>query len=175
MTFKRLLSYLKPYKKSIKLVMIVVAISSICTIFIPKLTGDIISSMYESITSSSSLNTKHIYTLIIVIAAFYLINALSSYLETYIMSNISEKALFNLKNEAYTKLSKLEMKYYDTHKTGDTMSRINSDIETISTLFIQTIPRIISYLITFIGTLIIMLTINIKLTLINKGNNYYFI
>ena len=166
MTFKRLLSYLKPYKNNIKLVIFIVAISSICTIFIPKLTGDIISSMYESITSSSSLNTKHIYTLIIIITSFYLITALSSYLENYIMSNISEKAVYSLKNEAYEKLSKLEMKYYDIHKSGEIMSKINNDIETISSLFIQTIPRIISYLITFIGTLIIMLTINVKLTLI---------
>lgn len=166
MTFKRLLSYLSPYKKQIKLVMLIVAISSLCTIFIPKLTGEIISSMYESITSSSSINTTHIYTLIIIISAFYLINALSSYLETYIMSNISENALYNLKNEAYEKLSKLEMKYYDTHKSGEIISKINNDIETISSLFIQTIPHIISYLITFIGTLVIILTINIKLTLI---------
>lgn len=166
MTFKRLLSYLSPYKKKIKLVILIVVISSICTIFIPKLTGDIISSIYESIISTSSINTRYIYTLIIVIASFYLINSLSSYLEAYIMTSVSEKALYNLKNEAYEKLSKLEMKYYDTHKSGEIMTILNNDIETISSLFIQTIPRIISYLITFIGTLIIMLTISIKLTLI---------
>lgn len=166
MTIKRLLSYLKPYKKGITLVISIVILSSLCTIFIPKLTGDIISSMYESILSSSSFNTKHIYTLIIIIASFYLINSISTYLETYIMSNISEKCLNTLKDETFTKLSKLSMKYYDTHQSGDIISRINNDIETISSLFIQTMPRIISYLITFIGTLVIMLTINVDLTLI---------
>jgi len=166
MTFKRLFSYLKPYKKGIYLVITITALSSICTILIPKFIGNIISSLHQSIIDNSSFNIKYIYTLIIIIAIFYLINALASFLENYIMSNISEKALNKLRNEANEKLSKLNMKYYDTHSSGDTLSRINSDINVISNLFLQTIPRIVSYSITFIGIIIMMLTINVNLTLI---------
>jgi len=166
MTFKRLFTYLKPYKKSLYLVIAIVALSSLCTIFTPKLIGNIISSLHNSVETNSNINTKYIYTLITTIATFYLINSLASYLENLIMNNACQSALNKLKNETYEKLSKLKMSYYDTHPKGDIISRMNNDIETISSLFLQTIPKIASYTITFIGTIVIMLTINIKLTLI---------
>jgi len=166
MTFKRLFTYLKPYKKSLYLVIAIVALSSLCTIFTPKLIGNIISSLHNSVETNSKINTKYIYTLIVTIACFYLINSLASYLENLIMNNACQNALNKLKNETYEKLSKLKMSYYDTHPKGDIISRMNNDIETISSLFLQTIPRIASYTITFIGTVIIMFTISIKLTLI---------
>ncbi len=166
MIFKRLLTYLKPYKKNITLVVILVMLSSTFTIFIPKLLGDILSSLQLSFTEKTPINTKYIYTIISIISLFYIINALSSYTENYIMSNITEKALIKLKNDTNQKLSKLTMKYYDTHSTGDILSTFNNDIEAISTLFLQAIPKITNYLITSIGTIIILFTINIKLTLI---------
>lgn len=166
MTIERLFTYLKPYKKSLCLVILIVSLSSLCTIFTPKLIGNIISSLHNSVETNSSINTKYIYTLIATIAIFYLINSLASYLENLIMNNACQNALNKLKNETYEKLSKLKTNYYDTHPKGDIISRMNNDIETISSLFLQTIPKIASYTITFIGTIVIMFTISIELTLI---------
>lgn len=166
MTFKRLLSYLKPYKKSIIITILIVIISSIITIFVPKLTGNIISSLYNSYSTKTSYNTKYIYTTLITISIFYLISFIASYIENILMSSTCQKAINNLKNETYEKLSKLNINYYKTHQAGEIMSKINNDIEIISSLFLQTIPKITNYTITFIGILIMMFAINIKLTLI---------
>lgn len=166
MTFKRLLNYLKPYKRSIFLVTIITSLSSIFTIFIPKLLGDFTSSLYLSVTNNTDLNTKYLYTLISFIGLFYLIGIISSLVENYIMSTICEKALTKLKEETNLKLSKLSISYYDTHKKGDIIARFNNDIESISTLFTQFIPRLISFSITLIGISIIMLTINVTISLI---------
>lgn len=166
MIFKRLLKYLSPYKKGIILVIITVAISSIFSIFSPKLVGDFINSIYESVKTDANINFKTLYYLLGLLSFIYIFNAFSSYLENYIMSNICQNALNKLKNEANYKLSRLSTKYYDTHQKGELLSRINNDIETVSSLFLQIIPKIISYLITFIGILIIMTTINVTLTLI---------
>lgn len=166
MIFKRLLKHLSPYKKGIILVIITVAISSIFSIFSPKLVGDFINSIYESVKTDTNINFKTLYYLLGLLSFIYIFNAFSSYLENYIMSNICQNALNKLKNEANHKLSRLSTKYYDTHQKGELLSRINNDIETVSSLFLQIIPKIISYLITFIGILIIMTTINVTLTLI---------
>ncbi len=166
MIFKRLLSYLKPYKKEIILVSIVVLLSSIFSLFTPLLLGKIISSLYSSISTSTSINIKYIYTLIVIMLIVYLFISLSSYIESYYMSNIAEKASNKIKNEINEKLSKLSMKYYDTHTVGELTYLINNDTEAISSLLLQTIPKIINYSTTFIGIIIIMFFINIPLSLI---------
>jgi ABC-type multidrug transport system fused ATPase/permease subunit len=82
------------------------------------------------------------------------------------MSNICQKALYTIKTQTNEKLSKLSMSYYDTHSKGDLLSRFNNDLEAISSLFMQVIPKIFSYSITFVGTLIMMFYIDSILTII---------
>ena len=166
MTFKRLLNYLKPYKKNIIIVSIIVTISSIVTIFIPKLLGDFITSIYNSITNKTDLDFKYLYILLTIIATFYIFNIISTYIENYVMNTTCQKALYNLRNEASEKLSKLSLSYYDTHSKGEILTHFNNDIEAISTLFTQVISKTINYSISFIGFLIIMFYISPLLTLI---------
>ena len=166
MTFKRIISYLKPYKKSIVTVITIVTLSSIISIFIPKVLGDFITSIYESITKDIPINSKYLKKLILVLSSFYLFNIVANYLENFLMSNICQKALYTIKTQTNEKLSKLSMSYYDTHSKGDLLSRFNNDLEAISSLYLQVIPKIFSYSITFIGTLIMMFYIDSILTLI---------
>lgn len=166
MIFKRLLNYLKPYKKQLIIVSIVVLLSSILPLFTPLLLGKIITSLYTSVSNSSSINIKYIYTQLIIMTILYLLTSLSSYIENYLMSNISESVTNNIRNEINKKLSKLSMKYYDTHSIGELTYLINNDTEAISSLLLQSLPKIINYFVSFIGIIIIMLTINIPLSLI---------
>lgn len=166
MIYKRLFSYLKDYKKEIVTVCISVIISSLFSLISPLLLGKIISSLYSSVSNSLEINSTYIYKLITIIGASYLIISLCSYIENLLMSNISEKASNKLKNDLNKKLSKLPMKYYDTHTIGELTYYINNDIDIISSLFLQTIPKTINYSISFIGILIVMLTINVPLSLI---------
>ena len=144
------------------LVSITTTISTICTILTPKLIGNFITEL----ANIKNLNIKILINILIFISIFYLINSISSLIENYYMNIISEKAIATIKNEANTKLSKLTMNYYDTHKSGEIITKINNDITNISTLFTQIMPKTINYIITFIGILILMLDININLTLI---------
>lgn len=166
MIFKRLLNHLKPYKKSLIIVSIVVLLSSILSLFAPLLLGKIITSLYTSVSTNSSINIKYIYTQLIIIAILYLLTSISSYIENYLMSNISENITNNLKNEINKKFSKLNMKYYDTHSVGELTYLINNDTEAISSLLLQSLPKIINYSVSFVGIIIIMFTINIPLSLI---------
>ena len=166
MIIKRLFTYLKPYKKQLILVGLIVAISTTLTILTPKLIGNFISSLSLSIINKETLNIKYLTINLTTLALFYLINTISSFIETYFTNNISEKIITKLKNEANEKLSKLPQNYYDTHKKGEIISIINNDTQAISALFTQTIPKTINYLITFIGVLVIMFTINITISLI---------
>lgn len=162
MTFKRLLTYLKPYKKQLLIISLTITLSSICTILTPLLTGKFIT----NITKINNLNINILKNILIFISIFYLINTLSMLIENYYMNTISEKIIINIKNEANKKLSSLKTSYYDKNKSGELITKINSDIYSLSYLFTQLIPKIITYAITLIGTIIIMFTINITLALI---------
>ena len=166
MTFKKIISYLKPYRKQLIVLFICIIISSLTTIFTPKILGDIITNIYENITNNKSLKVTSLYTLISILGIVYLIGIISNYIENHLTNTISFKAISTLKNDMSNKLSKLPTKYYDSHSKGELLSYFNNDLEAISSLFSHTIPKTISYSITFIGTLIMMFYIDLTLTFI---------
>ena len=166
MTFKRMLLYLKPHKKLIFITIFTIVISSTITIFTPKILGDFITYIYESIKNNAPINNIHLYNILITLSILYLTNIILNYFENYLTNNIGQKIIYTLRNETNKKLSKLQVAYYDTHSNGDILSRFNNDLEIIASLYIQIIPKIINYSITFIGTLIMMLHIDSLLTLI---------
>ena len=144
MIFRKLISYLKPYKNEFLAGLIFIVISSLISIFTPKILGDFITSIYESISTNSSLNKPVLYSTIILLSTLYLLNIIANYFENFLISKASQKAIYDLKNEYSNKLSKLKSSYYDTHSKGDLISRFNNDLESISLLYIQVIPKVIT-------------------------------
>ena len=166
MTFKRLLTYFKPYKNKLILIISITLTSAIISIFTPKLLGDFITSIYESIKDNTSIQTKYLIIVLITLSLLYLFNIVLSYLENLLIGNLGQKIIHKLKKETNEKLSKLPISYYDTHSKGELLSRFNNDIETITTIYTFTIPKTINYISTFLGTLIMMFYIDPILTFI---------
>ena len=166
MTFKRLLTYFKPYKNKLILIISITLTSAIISIFTPKLLGDFITSIYESIKDNTSIQTKYLIIVLITLSLLYLFNIVLSYLENLLIGNLGQKIIHKLKKETNEKLSKLPISYYDTHSKGELLSRFNNDIETITTIYTFTIPKTINYIATFLGTLIMMFYIDPILTFI---------
>ena len=166
MIFKRLLTYFKPYKNKLILIISITLTSAIISIFTPKLLGDFITSIYESIKDNTSIQTKYLIIVLITLSLLYLFNIVLSYLENLLIGNLGQKIIHKLKKETNEKLSKLPISYYDTHSKGELLSRFNNDIETITTIYTFTIPKTINYIATFLGTLIMMFYIDPILTFI---------
>ena len=166
MIFKRLLTYFKPHKKELTLILTLTIFSSLISIFTPKLLGDFISSIYESIKNNSSLETKHLILILTVLSILYLLNIIITFLENYLSGILGQKITHKLKDETNKKLSKLSSSYYDTHSKGELLSRFNNDAEAITSLYTYTLPKTLNYSITFFGTLIMMFFIDKLLTLI---------
>lgn len=166
MTFKRLFSHFKPYKVKLILIISITLISAIISIFTPKLLGDFITSIYESIKDSSSVQTKYLIIILITLSVLYLFNILLSFLENNLIGNLGQKIVHTLKDKTNQKLSKLPVSYYETHSKGELLSKFNNDIDSITTIYTVTLPKTINYIATFIGTLIMMFYIDHLLTLI---------
>lgn len=96
----------------------------------------------------------------IVLGIIYFISALFNFLESIIMRNTSNKFAFKLRSRIGSKLNKLPLNYYDKNQTGDILSRITNDVDTVSQSMDQSIASLISALALFIGTTIMMFVTN---------------
>ena len=100
------------------------------------------------------------------VAAFYLIGVVFAYLYNRLMSYVTQGTLRDLRNDMFAKMESLPIKYFDTHSHGDIMSVYTNDIDTLRQMISQSIPQMLSSLITIVSVFISMLILNVPLTLV---------
>ena len=100
------------------------------------------------------------------IAVFYLIGALASYIYTRIMVNVSQGTLKNLRDDMFTHMEELPIRYFDTHYHGDIMSTYTNDIDTLRQMISQSMPQFLNSIITIVSVFVSMLLLNIPLTIV---------
>ena len=100
------------------------------------------------------------------VAIFYLIGALASYIYTRIMVNVSQGTLKNLRDDMFTHMEELPIRYFDTHYHGDIMSTYTNDIDTLRQMISQSMPQFLNSIISIVSVFISMLLLNIPLTLV---------
>jgi ATP-binding cassette subfamily B protein len=105
--------------------------------------------------------------ILLVAVGLYLIAAFFSWCAWYVMAGVSQRTVFRLRRDVDRKLSKLPLKYFDTHPRGDTLSRVTNDIDNIATTLGQSLTQIITSIATIVGILAMMLWISPILALIS--------
>ena len=110
--------------------------------------------------------TLYIFAALIILASVYAISMLSSYLQARLMLSISQSSIEKIRRDLFAKMQELPIRYFDSHPTGELMSRFTNDIDNIDMMLNNSLTSIISGVISLIGTLIFMLTTNIWLSLV---------
>lgn len=168
-TMKKLIEYLSVYKLSMFTVLIFAVASSIFTIVGPKILGTVTTELFEGtmakIAGTGSVNFNYIGRIIILLIALYLISSLFSYIQGYIMSNVSMKVSYNFRKNISEKINRMPLKYFDITSHGEVLSRVTNDVDTLSQTLSQSLSQIITSVTTVIGVLVMMLTISWQLTL----------
>lgn len=103
---------------------------------------------------------------IVTMAGIYSLAVIAQYLQQRIMINVSQDAIQKLRNDLFSKLQKLPVKYYDTNNHGDLMSRFTNDVDAVGEMLNHTVVQLISGTISIVGTFALMLYTNVWLTLI---------
>lgn len=171
-TSKRLLFYLRPYKLQLFAVFAMSILSTVFTIYSPKVMGRATTILFQGVwqrlqgDSGAVVDFAKILQVIYLLTALYITSAAFNYLQHYIMAGVSQHTVYNLRKELYEKLSRLPLQYFDSRTHGEILSRASNDIDNISTTLQQSMTQIISSLITLIGIVIMMLTISGWMTLI---------
>ena len=108
----------------------------------------------------------YIASAIIVLVCIYLFTIITNYLQARVMMTISQNSIEKIRNDLFVKLQKLPVRYFDTHPTGEIMSRFTNDVDNIDVMFNNSLTSIVSGIISLVGTFVFMVTTNIWLTII---------
>lgn len=159
---KPLMRYLKPYGKELAAALILAVINVAATLYAPILTGRAI----DLIIAKGKVDFAGLRPILIQFAVTIIIVAFSQYAMNLCTNKVTFSAVRDLRNDAFENLSRLPLKYIDSHPKGDIISRLISDIEQISDGLIMGFAQLFTGVVTIVGTLAFMLTINVKITLI---------
>lgn len=171
-TFKRLLKYLVPFKFLLLLVIIMAILSNIFTVASPKIMGKAITALYEGSVmklkgvDGAGIDFEYIGRILLILGILYVMSSIFTYIQQVIMATIAQKTVYVMRKDIDDKLSRLPLKFFDTHTHGEILSRVTNDVDNISNTLHQSVTQLITAVITFIGVIIMMLTISPILTLI---------
>lgn len=171
-TLKRLLVYLKPRKWQLAAVFIMAILSTVFSIASPKVIGRAINNLFEGIMMKSKgvpgagIDFHYISKIALILGILYVFSAFFKYIQQYIMASIAQKTVFDMRKDVNGKLSRLPLKFFDSRTHGEVLSRVTNDIDNISNTLQQSITQLITAIITFVGVVIMMLTISPLMTLI---------
>lgn len=169
-TIKQLIAYMGNYKFALIFVMIFAVASTCFSIIGPKIMGKITTKIAEGLSAkimgTGGIDFDGIFKIIVFLMSLYVVSALFSFIQGWIMSGISQKLSFRLREEMATKINRLPMNYYDTRTHGEVLSRITNDVDTLGMSLNQSITQLITSVTMVIGILVMMLSISPLMTLI---------
>ena len=110
--------------------------------------------------------TVYILAALCILGLVYLISALGSYTQSRLMLSVSQNSILNIRNDLFTKLQKLPVRYFDSHPTGEIMSRFTNDVDNIDVMLNNSLTSIVSGVISLVGTFVFMITTNVWLTIV---------
>lgn len=167
-SMKKLFNYLFKYKFSVILVILFAIGSTAFSIIGPKILGNATTEIFNGIMSKlsggSGIDFTKISRILITLLFIYLISAVFSFIQGFIMTGVSQKLTYRLRKEMIEKIDRMPMNYFDRRTHGEVLSRITNDIDTLNQSLNQSMTQIITSITTIIGIVFMMCTINVIMT-----------
>lgn len=159
---KRVLKYIGKYKFSFIISLVLTLFSTVCTLYIPVLAGEAI----DMIVGKGNVNFAGLTKILILILVAIIIGGISQYFTNTLNNRMANNTVKDMRTDAFNNLQYVPVSYIDSRNTGDIVSRIIADAEQFSDGLILGFQNLFSGVITILGTLFFMFTINIWLALI---------
>lgn len=167
-TIGKMIKYISAYHVAIIAVMIFAIGSTVFSIIGPKVLGNATTEIFEGLVGKlnggSGINFGYIGKILLIMLILYLISALFSFIQGFIMTGITQKVSYKLRRELSEKMNRLPMNYYDTKTNGEILSRVTNDVDTLSQSLNQSVTQVITSVTMLIGIIVMMLTISPLMT-----------
>ena len=152
------------------LVLVCIVVSALVNVrgsmFLEVLIDDNIAPLVESVAGGAAPVFTGLLQAIGVMALIYLCGIVAAFLQSWLMADVSQGLLKSIRDDVFSHMQALPIKYFDTHTHGDTMSRYTNDTDTMRQLISQSIPQLFSSLITIVSVFVAMVSTSIWLTLL---------
>ncbi|HBF7899946.1 ABC transporter ATP-binding protein/permease [Clostridioides difficile] len=172
-TTKRLLKYMAKQKFKILIIFISVLISSALTVLAPMVMGKAIDQLFNGIKTAVQTGTKFSVNfstmggIVSILLGLYLISAVFIYIQQFIMSGVAQNLVLSMRKDLSDKLNKLPLKYYDSHKKGETLSIVTNDLEKVADSLQEGLMQLITAVVTVVGSIVMMISISVPLTIVS--------
>ncbi len=174
-TVKRLLGYVKPYWPRLLLVLCCVVLNAVATAAAATFLGDIIDNHITPMLGQANPEWSGLISAILRMAALYVLAIIATYTQARIMAVISQSVLRKVRDEMFSHMQTLPIRYFDTHTHGEVMSHYTNDADTLRQLVSQVLPQTIASLITLTVVLISMLRCSVWLTLLMFAGTFFML
>ena len=168
-TFGQLLRQLKPLKGLMFAVCVSGIISTALSVSGPLLLGQIVDKIQIQVTNKLSglpFDIKPVGNMLLIILGVYVLSSLMTYFQRYSMAGVAQKVTRSLREQINAKLSTLPLRFFDSNTKGDILSRIINDVDNIDLTLQNNLIQIITSVVTCLGTLVVMILVSPKMTLI---------
>ena len=169
-TMKKLLSFMGRFKVQIIVVLLFAIGSTVFGIVGPKVLSEATTVLFNGIVAKiggeGGIDFDRIAQILLFTLGLYLMSAACSFVQGWIMSSVSQRTCYEMRRQISEKIDRMPFGYFDNANTGDVLSRITNDVDTLGQSLNQGVTQLITSVVTVVGVLIMMLSINPLMTLI---------
>jgi subfamily B ATP-binding cassette protein MsbA len=156
---RRLLAYLKPYKKPMGIAIVALIFGAILGLVFPWILQNLVDAVFVQ-NNQQLLNQ---ITLILIVT--FLIRSVFYYFQVYFLSYVGERIVVDLRTQVYEHLHLMSLGFYSERRVGELVSRLTSDVTIVRSALTNNVATVLSQSLTFIGSFVLMLVLNFTLTM----------
>ncbi|MEZ0395574.1 MAG: ABC transporter ATP-binding protein [Anaerolineales bacterium] len=170
-TMRKLIEYLGRYRLAILASMLIAVASTVFSIVGPKILGRATTKLFEGVLgqitgTGTGIDFEYIGNILLTVLALYVFSALLSYLQGWIMADISANIAYRFRRDIAEKIDRMPLRYFDGTNHGEVLSRVTNDVDTVNQTLSQSLTQIITSVTTVVGVLVMMFSISWLMTLV---------
>ena len=161
LAWRRLFQYMDRYRAPFIAALVIACIGTVLTLAGPNLISDVTDLIQEGLYGSMDLDG--VVSICLILVALYAVSAVLTFVQQYIMTTISQRTASNFRRDISTKINRLPLRYFDSNTTGDVMSRVTNDVDTLGQSMNQSISTMATAITLLGGSVIMMLYTNVTM------------
>jgi len=169
-TALRLLDYFRPQALPLSVVLVAAVLSTVFGIFSPKILGNVTTDLFDGFMArlhhvpGGGVDFAKVLHQLVVLIVLYVAGSAFGWVQQYIMAGVAQRAVYTIRRQVMEKLTRLPVSFFDTHPHGEVLSRFVNDFDNISSTLQQSLTQFVTAGVTFVGVVVMMLTISPLLT-----------
>ena len=161
LAWRRLFQYMDRYRAPFIAALVIACVGTVLTLAGPNLISDVTDLIQEGLYGPMDLDG--IVSICLILVALYALSAVLTFVQQYIMTTISQRTASNFRRDISTKINRLPLRYFDSNTTGDVMSRVTNDVDTLGQSMNQSISTMATAITLLGGSVIMMLYTNVTM------------